>query len=321
VCGDTLPIIYSSEYNISILGIEYFHPFDTKKFKRIYNYLRKHLGLCSHQFLTPYKIAEEELLTVHSQEYLVSLNKSKNIAQIVEIPPLRILPNAILRNGILKPMQFGTGGTVTGAIKAFETGWAINLAGGYHHAKADNGEGFCFYADIPLAINKLRTERPQLKVLVIDLDAHQGNGCSSILGDDKRISILDIYNKKIYPHDTRAEKKLTYNLAIYPNTEDSAYLSLLSSQLPKAIEEQTPDLIIYNAGTDIFELDPLGGLLITEKGIIQRDQIVFENAVDNNIPILMVLSGGYHKKSGEIIAKSIINLLKTVLKDKVDIDI
>ena len=130
------------------------------------------------------------------------------------------------------------------------------------------------------------------------------------------MSILDIYNSQVYPDDTQAEALVNYDVTVLARTNNTTYLNLLKEWLPVAIDGHKPGLIIYNAGTDIYELDPLGALSITEEGIVQRDEMVFRAATDNEIPILMVLSGGYHKRSGEIIAKSIENLLNTVLKDR-----
>jgi len=301
---------------MSVLGIENFHPFDTRKFSKIFKYLTKNGTIRSEQLFSPYRVADKELQLIHPKKYLESLKKSKNVAAIVEIPLIRFVPYHILKHGILEPMRLGTGGTIQGAKLAMKYGWAINLSGGYHHAKPDNGDGFCFFADIPIAITILRQDRPDLRVLVVDLDAHQGNGVSSILGTDTNTAILDIYNSYIYPQDKQAILRTTYNVPIPAKTSDSVYLQLVSKWLPKAIAEHNPDIIIYNAGTDIFTLDPLGGLSITETGIIERDEFVFKTAIQNNIPILMVLSGGYHKKSGEIVAKSIENLLDNVLKKK-----
>ncbi len=312
----SLPIIYSSKYNVSVLG-EDFHQFNTKKFKQMVDYLTTQCGIRKSQLITPSKITQKELLKVHKPEYLKSLNESRNIAQVLEMPSLRFIPITSLKSGLLEPMLFGAGGTVLGVKKAIESGWAINLSGGYHHAKRDHGEGFCFFADIPIAVKCLWEEKPHSKVLIVDLDAHQGNGVSSILGDDNRIAILDIYNSHVFPDDENAERFVSYNIPITRQTDTRTYLGLIDKWLPLAIKEHKPDLIIYNAGTDIFILDALGGLSITEQGIIKRDEKVFKAAVDNSIPILMLLAGGYHKKSGEIIGKSIENLLNTVLKGKI----
>jgi len=304
-----IPIVYSRKYNISVLGLENFHSFDTKKYKKIYKTLRKHLNLKSEQFYSPNKITDEELLIVHSKEYLKSLKRSAVIEEIVEIPFIKYVPNFILQKGIINPMKYATDGTVKGLKLAIKHSWAINLSGGYHHAKSSHGEGFCFFADIPIAIKSIWQKHPELRILIIDLDAHQGNGCSSILGKEKRVAILDMYNSVIFPRDRLAEKLVSYKVALRRRTKDNIYLEKLKQMLSKALDEHKPDVIIYNAGTDIFIDDPMGGLNVSEQGISKRDEIVFRTAKNNKIPILMLLSGGYHKKSGDIVGRSIVSLI------------
>jgi histone deacetylase 11 len=202
-------------------------------------------------------------------------------------------------------MRLATGGTILGVHLALRYGWAINLSGGYHHAKSGEGEGFCVFADVPIALKIIWKEKPELKVLIVDLDAHQGNGNSSILAKEPCVSILDMFNASIFPHDLEAEKFVKYRIALKNRTNTLGYLDSLRKWLPIAIENEQPNLIIYNAGTDIYPADPLGSLSVSEEGIIERDNYVFDEAMERNIPILMVLSGGYHKNSGRIIAKSI----------------
>ena len=305
-----IPVIYSSKYNISVLGIENFHSFDTQKYKKIYEYLKKQLNLTKEQFYSPNRITEEKLLLVHSKEYLQSLKRSAVIAEIAEIPIIKFVPNINLQQGILNPMRYATTGTIMGAELALKFGWAINLSGGYHHAKRDSGEGFCVYADIPIAIKSLWRQNPELKILIIDLDAHQGNGCSVILGKDKRVAILDIFNQLAFPRDRFAENLVSYKVLIKGRIRDKLYLEKLDHWIPKAINEHKPDLIIYNAGTDIYIGDPLGSLYVSEEGILARDEMVFKSAQNNNTPILMLLSGGYHKRSWSIVGNSIINMMK-----------
>ena len=127
VGGDSIPIIYSSHYNLSILGIEHFHPFDSKKYRKVYKGIINNQEICPSQFYQPEMVTDSELLQVHTAEYLSSLNKSRVIAGIVEISALRILPGFILRNGILNPMRYATGGTILGVRLALKYGWAINL--------------------------------------------------------------------------------------------------------------------------------------------------------------------------------------------------
>jgi len=308
-CGDSIPIIYSSQYNISILGIENFHPFDSKKFKKVYKGLIDSQAICPSQFFHPQIVTDSQLLHVHTPDYLHTLRKSSVIAKIVEISPLRFLPAFVLHSSILKPMKYATGGTILGVELALRCGWAINLSGGYHHAKASAGDGFCVYADVPIALHSMWKEFPELKVLIVDLDAHQGNGNSSILGGDNRVAILDLYNSSIYPHDFDAVQQVKYPVPLERRTKTNQYLELLSHWLPKAVSDFGPGLIVYNAGTDIFKDDQLGGLSVSEEGVIQRDEFVFKVAFQNRIPILMVLSGGYNRKSGDIIARSIGNIM------------
>ncbi|MCL4119508.1 UNVERIFIED_CONTAM: hypothetical protein GTU68_014412 [Idotea baltica] len=313
---EKLPIVYSNDYNIGFYGIQKLHPFDTGKYAKVAKHLNKSLGISKEQFHVPYVITDAELLKVHSQTYLESLNNKDNIAAVTEMGIMRKLPIKMLQNKLLKPFKLATGGTLVAGELAMQQGWAINLSGGYHHAKRNNGEGFCFFADVNLLIETLREKNLIKTAMVVDLDAHQGNGHQSIHGADSLVTIFDMYHKGIYPNETELFKYIDYNIPLAAGTKDEKYLSLLKAQLPKAIAANKPDIIIYVAGTDIYELDPLGGLGITKQGIIERDAFVFQNAVDNNIPVVMTLSGGYHKDSGPIIGESIENLLRTVLKDE-----
>lgn len=311
-----MPIIFHEKYDISFMGIENLHSFDSKKYGKVFNTLCKNLNLTKDNFYRPDELDIKDLELVHSNAYLELLNKSQTIAQISEIYPLKFLPNFILQKFVLTPMKYATSGTVLGASLALQHGWAINLSGGYHHAKANSGEGFCFFADIPLAVYKLHKTNPKLKVMVIDLDAHQGNGYESIFKDDKRIVTFDVYNGEIYPHDLYAKQFIKYDYPVKSFIKDEEYLNLIRTKLPKAIKEFKPNLIIYNAGTDIFSEDPLGRMSVSKNGIIERDSFVFNTVLNSHIPILMVLSGGYSKKSAEIISESVEKIVKNIENKK-----
>ncbi|BBM86834.1 histone deacetylase family protein [Candidatus Uabimicrobium amorphum] len=308
-----IPIIFSKHYDITLFGIEKLHPFDTAKYGKVYKHLRKHLGFKKQNFYTPKIVSEEELQLVHSAEYLASLSSSKNVAAIAEVGPLAMVPNMLLQSRLLKPMKYATGGTILGGELAMKYGWAVNLSGGYHHAKANSGEGFCFFSDIPIVIRKLQMQQPQLKVLIIDLDAHQGNGFEAVLQDDPRICTLDIYNGEIYPVDTAAMKYIDFNYPLSSYVKDGDYLSLLREGLQKC-DSFKADLIIYNAGTDIYEKDQLGDMSVSAEGILERDNLVFSYATKNKIPILMLLSGGYSRESANIIGRSLVQIYKNHLQ-------
>ena len=137
-----IPVIYSKNYNIKFLGLQKLHPFDTEKPGKIHKYLIKQLGFSKEQFYNPRIISENKLLEIHTSNYLKSLNNSKTISKILEVEQIKYIPASLLKKIILKPMKFAAGGTLLGTEVALNQGIAINLSGGFHHAKANSGEGF-----------------------------------------------------------------------------------------------------------------------------------------------------------------------------------
>ncbi|XP_073448513.1 histone deacetylase 11 [Aquarana catesbeiana] len=303
------PIVYSSDYNITFIGLEKLHPFDSGKWGKVINFLREEKLITNDTIVTAREATEEDLLVVHTRRYLNKLKWSFVVATITEIPPLVVLPNFLVQRRVLKPLRTQTGGTIMAGKLAIERGWAINVGGGFHHCSGDKGGGFCAYADITLAI-KFLFERVEgiSKATIIDLDAHQGNGHERDFIDDKRVYIMDVYNRHIYPGDTMAKRAIKRKIELDWGTEDKEYLEKVETHVKGALNEVTPDVIVYNAGTDILDGDPLGGLSISPQGIIKRDEIVFSIARSRSIPILMVTSGGYQKRTARIIADSILNL-------------
>jgi len=148
------------------------------------------------------------------------------------------------------------------------------------------------------------------RFLIIDLDAHQGNGHGLDHMDRLKYCVFDMYNHHIFPGDEKAKQGITYdiNAASYPR--DATYIAKLEEMLPRAFEEFKPDFVIYNAGTDCMSGDPLGNLDVSPEGIIQRDEMVFELCLETfNVPVVMLLSGGYQKSNAPNIAESIENIV------------
>ena len=309
--NEKLPIIFDANYDISFGGLESLHPFDTKKYGKVSQYLLKAFSLTPDQFYKPDLVTDEDLLLVHTQEYLETLKNSFTLGLIADMPFLGLLPNKLAQKALLHPVKLATGGTIIGADLALEYGWAINLSGGYHHAKKAEpvAGGFCIINDICIAARKILLKHPEYRILIVDLDAHQGNGHEDVAENEKQIAIFDIYNGKTWPGDFPCQERINYNFPVDGRkTNDAVYLALLNEELPKAIDAVKPDLIIYNAGTDVYYEDPIGSMALTIPGIINRDELVFTQAITRNIPILMVLSGGYHSKSYQIISKSVENV-------------
>ncbi|XP_044880892.1 histone deacetylase 11 isoform X1 [Mauremys mutica] len=311
------PIVYSPDYNITFMGLEKLHPFDAGKWGKVINFLKEEKLIADDLIVQAREASEEDLLVVHTRRYLNKLKWSFVVATITEIPPVLFLPNFLVQRKVLKPLRTQTGGTIMAGKLAIDRGWAINVGGGFHHCSSDKGGGFCAYADITLAI-KFLFERVEgvSKATIIDLDAHQGNGHERDFMDDHRVYIMDVYNRYIYPGDGFAKRAIKRKVELDWGTEDTEYLQKVQTHVEGALNESRPDIIIYNAGTDILDGDPLGGLAISPQGIVKRDEAVFRAARNHRIPILMVTSGGYQKRTARIIADSILNLHNLRLIDK-----
>uniref|UniRef100_A0A0R3S0T2 Histone deacetylase 11 n=1 Tax=Elaeophora elaphi TaxID=1147741 RepID=A0A0R3S0T2_9BILA len=315
--GDQLPIVYHPIYNISFCGIERCHPFDSRKWGRVYEALLQSGMIEERQTIRPSEASIDDLRVVHSSTYLSSLHCPCYVAKMVEVTPVALIPPCIINKVLLKPFRYHTDkfykrtpicGTILAAKLALTSGWAINIGGGFHHASRSKGGGFCIYADITLALTFLFINQLISKAMIVDLDAHQGNGHENDFCGDNRVYILDMFNSRIYPHDLRARHAIRRSVHLHVGTQDTEYLSLLSSNLEDVLSEFRPDIIVYNAGTDCLRGDPLGLLSISSKGIRKRDEIVFEMARNRHIPVVMLLSGGYMPNTHEVIAKSILNL-------------
>lgn len=252
-----------------------------------------------------------------SQNYAEALVFTINrIFTVMEVPPVALLPNFLVQKKALKPFRFHTGGTILAARLALEYQWAINLGGGFHHCSADKGGGFCAYADITLAIRFMQLLNLIKTAMIVDLDAHQGNGHGRDFTGDSSVYIMDMYNCQIYPFDQQAKAGIRRKVELRSGIEDAEYLQLLRDNLKQALTEFHPDLLVYNAGTDCLVGDPLGRMNITPKGIKQRDQIVWEACRIQKIPIVMLTSGGYQRNNARIIADSIKNLFENDLIDE-----
>uniref|UniRef100_A0A3B4U4N5 Histone deacetylase 11 n=2 Tax=Seriola TaxID=8160 RepID=A0A3B4U4N5_SERDU len=294
--------VYHPDYNITFMGLEKLHPFDAGKWGKVICFLKEEHFINDGNIVGALEATEEDLLVVHTKHYLNRLKWSLVVATITEIPPLLFLPNFLVQRKVLKPLRTQTGGTIMVACLM-----ALTLS--FHHCSSDRGGGFCAYADITLAI-KFLFERVEgiSRATIIDLDAHQGNGHERDFMDDRRVFIMDMYNRYIYPGDGYAKRAIKRKVELDWGTEDSEYLQKVELHSEGALNEVRPDIIVYNAGTDILDGDPLGGLSISPQGIVKRDEIVFRAARRRGIPILMVTSGGYQKKTARIIADSILNL-------------
>ncbi|CAB3396861.1 unnamed protein product [Caenorhabditis bovis] len=308
-CGsEQCCIVYHENYNISAFGIEKLHPFDSFKWKRVIDFLKEWNLIKDSSIISPDEPNTDVFLKVHSPQYLKSLRNPYKAASIVEVFFVVFIPPCVIESRLLKPMRLQVGGTIEASYLALTHQWAINVGGGFHHASAESGGGFCFYADITIALKMLFDDKLIEHAIIVDVDAHQGNGHETDFAEDDRVYIFDMFNPSVYPHDDEAKRNIDMPIYVDRHTTDESYLSLLRKKLSKSLELKKFDIMIYNAGTDCLDGDPIGGLCLSPQCIISRDETVFELAKSRNIPIVMLTSGGYQKNNAYIIARSIENL-------------
>jgi len=301
-----IPLVYHPGYNITAFGLERLHPFDSRKYRRIHDALIARGLRRDRDFVRPVPASRRDLLEVHTAEYLESLRSSAVLARILEVPIVRRLPGWLIDWRILKPMRLATGGTVLACRLALEHGVAINLGGGFHHAAADWGGGFCVYADTPLAAKVLHGAGRADKVMVVDLDAHHGNGTAGVFRGWDWAYLFDAFQASLFPARKEPED---FPVPLPAGLTGGEYLDLIRELLPPALDRVGPDLVIYNAGSDPFKDDPLAGLELTMNDLAERDLLVVSLIRERSIPVAMVLSGGYSTQSWRIHADAIERIL------------
>ena len=235
-------------------------------------------------FFEPDTANIDDILAVHSKDYVDSLlNLSLDAKAIRKIGfPL----SAELIERELRIAQ----GTILGCELALKHGVAFNIAGGTHHAFTDSGEAFCLLNDQAIAAKYLLNHNLATKILIVDLDVHQGNGTAEIFRNDFRVFTFSMHGKNNYPF-----KKEVSDLDIPLNdgTTDSEFLAILSERLPQLITSENPDFIFYLAGVDILKTDKLGKLACTIEGAKERDKIVLSLCKNREIPVQVSMGGGY----------------------------
>lgn len=260
------------------------HRFPMDKYELIPQQLL-HEGTCTAEnFFEPGVADEVHILAVHTQDYINDLKNqtlSKSAARKIGFP---------LSETLVKRESIITQGTIQASEFALKYGIAMNIAGGTHHAYSNRGEGFCLYNDQAIGARYLLHKGLAKKVLIVDLDVHQGNGTAEIFQNDPSVFTFSIHGAGNYPFQ---KEKSDLDIALPDATGDTVYLKTLKETLPKLIEEQQPDFIYYLCGVDILESDKLGRLSCTIDGCKERDRYVLQTCQDYKIPVMCSMGGGY----------------------------
>ena len=281
-----LPVVNHEDYFAKI-GDD--HKFPINKFGELANYLIKNKIV--KKFHKPYPCSDETLKRAHSEKYIKDIkNKTldENGVKKIGFP---------LVDSVVQRSLVATGGTVLAAKLAISNRLACNTAGGSHHATFDSGAGYCVFNDVAVAAQYLLDRGLAKKILIVDLDVHQGNGNSDIFMNNKSVFTFSIHSKSNYP----AKKSISdLDVELEDNVEDLEYSNSLKSCLDQLNKEKF-DFVFYIAGVDVHFNDRLGKLKISDEGIKSRDEIVIENFFSKNIPLCGVLGGGYNKDFNKLV--------------------
>lgn len=314
----TTRLVFSPGYDLTLYGLERLHPFDGRKYSRAWSLITQALGdtLADHRDAPAGPVPVDQLRLVHTEDYLTTLaTSSAAIASALEMPFLRLLPHSVLERRVLTPMRLAVQGTIQAMEHALGGETAMNIGGGFHHAFPDHGEGFCLYADVPVAVAHNRETGllgPADPVLIVDLDAHRGNGFFAAFENDPAVHIFDLYNAQQYPGLFPGdEDRHPFQVPMRAGLRDEEYLRTLDEELPNFLDSvQAPRIAVYLAGTDIVTGDRLGGLSVSENGVRARDRKVVDVLATCGIPTAIVTGGGYSRASHRLIADLAIYLVK-----------
>lgn len=276
-------LIYHPHYDLN-LGP---HVFPSQKFRLIAETLISEKIAAKEDFLQPENAADEDLLRVHTAEWVTKLKTGTLTASDVMKLEVPYSPE------LVEAVWLAAGGSILAAQSALCDGFACNIGGGFHHAYPNHGEGFCAIHDVAVAIRRLQHDNSIARAIVVDTDVHHGNGTAAIFAKDPTVFTLSIHQENNYPAH---KPPSTLDLNMDDRADDAEYLDALLPAVEKSLDDFRPQILFYIGGADPFCEDQLGGLSLTKKGLLERDRRVFEQARTRNIPVATTLAGGYARR-------------------------
>lgn len=276
------PLIYDPCY--SALPLPDRHRYPIGKYRALYQALLA-AGVPADCFVVPTSATQAELALVHDTLYIETLCSGQLDAKAMRrigFPWSEFLINRSLRS---------VGGTIQTAQLALQHGLALHLSGGYHHAFAGEGSGFCLFNDLAVAARVMQQQGVD-KILIFDCDVHQGDGTALIFADNPNIITASLHGEKNFP---ARKQQSDWDLGLVNGCTDEPYLQAVQQSLDYLLALHQPDLVLYDAGVDIHQQDDLGLLSISTDGILQRDQFVINRCRDLKIPLAAVIGGGYQR--------------------------
>jgi acetoin utilization deacetylase AcuC-like enzyme len=268
------------------------HRFPMLKYELIREQLLYEGTATDAHFFAPERLSEAIALRTHTKTYwdkLIDVNLTVSEVRAIGFP----ITEQFIERG-----RHISGGTVACTHYALQYGAAMNVAGGTHHAFADRGEGFCCLNDQAVAANYLLMNQLAQRILIIDLDVHQGNGTASIFREESRVFTFSMHGARNYPY---RKEQSSLDIGLPDGTDDAAYLSQLAEALPRIGDTFEPDFVFYQSGVDILESDKLGRLSVTRAGCRQRDKMVLDWCRKNELPVVICMGGGYSPRIADIV--------------------
>lgn len=250
-------------------------------------------------FEAPEPVSEADLVLVHDAALIRDLHDPKAVATAIEFPELAFLPAELVWQAVVQPQLLATGGTCA-ALRAAAAGeWAINLSGGYHHARRNLSHGFCLINDVAVAVDRLRRESVRKRILIFDLDLHQGDGNASFFANDQEVFTVSVHEEGIFPIP---KLRSDIDVGLRSWAADDDYLGAVEAAMEQARERFDPEIIVYVAGSDPYEHDPLGSLQVSADAMRTRDERVARFARDRGCALVALPAGGYSNESPRITA-------------------
>ena len=284
-----IPVVWCPRYEVDIGA----HVFPVEKYRLIKERLDAAGALSRADLRTPQPARVEDVLRVHTKSYWTKVAEgtlTPDEERLLELPFSPELREASL---------LCAGGTTLAGQLAISQGRSVHLGGGFHHAFADHGEGFCLLNDVAIAAAALIEAREVDRILIVDLDVHHGNGTASIFAKETRVFTFSMHHQWNYP---AVKPPGDLDVGLDDGVGDEEYMQLLREHLPRVIEEHEPQLILYLAGADPYEADQLGGLGLSLEGLRERDEFVLDTAAEAEIPVAVTLAGGYAIRPSDTVA-------------------
>jgi len=276
-------VIYHEGYDLH-LGA---HVFPSQKYRLIRDLLLREGIAVPEDFLAPEPASDEDVLLVHSQEWVRKLRTGR-------LTPLEQMRMEIpYSRATMEAFWLAAGGSILAGERALVDGLAANIGGGFHHAFPEHGEGFCMIHDVAIAIRRLQKNKAIETAMVVDTDVHHGNGTAAIFGGDGNVFTLSIHQESNYP---MPKPPSSMDIHLPDRIGDEDYLAILEKHLLQAFHDFHPGVLFYVGGADPYCEDQLGGLGLTIEGLKRRDKLVFEHAQRRGVPVAITLAGGYARR-------------------------